>query len=706
MTTPDNLPPQNEELNPNLVILSTPELPPRPESIVYADGAIFVSRDPTASAEEQNRLNQDALLRIEDRGVYGVFGGVEGSDGVACVASKAVEDYLSVSPAPKSTREAYARMSDAMFKAREAVYAEGPEKKTTGTIIQAYEDEASGSSFVTIGHAGDARAYILRAKDGKLEQLTEDQGDTVGGTIGGVDYGAEYVLSNAIGGQDPRGRNRPGRRDQIIAVPVKKGDRIMLCTDGVTGSNALSDEELKTTITAGSPRDAAISLAHASIGKDGAERPADDKAAFVLEIGSPKETKVSLSVPEASISPTGLVSGYLGRLGTGASTTMHMNGQHFGSMKGQLFDPERRVVKGFPDSREGKAGYGANSLQSVLDRVRRPGETSQVIDALIEAAETEQSEIGYAANGTSIRDELVAEVTKLVASHNKLLQRDPNQMNGNIYDLDALLRSFKPLNKDLVTPTEWEKATAFYRAKGPGELAAFQIKMTNNFMRGVEALRSDPRLTGDSHVQKILSLVSGLRGALGAHAPWDGVSAKGGPGANLATNRMLAIMNGEEAALLQGNKHKPTITTAQMGLIERLAKEYKNVTDPGGKKSANPDYINAKGVNPARIMLAYELLDIDGISQVLGTKIDPDTMRFGPYKGQHTIRWARKRQEFRENVYRTEVLPRMNLLGMNRDTLIAVLKDDVGTQTLMDLISNAASGPLRNKLLVQRPPTP
>jgi protein phosphatase len=81
-------------------------------------------------------------------------------------------------------------------------------------------------------HVGDSRAYLLRR--GRLEQVTRDH--TLAQTM--VDAGwlnaeeartsrMRSVLTNAIGGQ-------PGVRAEIHQLRLADGDRVLLCTDGLT----------------------------------------------------------------------------------------------------------------------------------------------------------------------------------------------------------------------------------------------------------------------------------------------------------------------------------------------------------------------------------------------------------------------------------------------------------------------------------------
>jgi protein phosphatase len=91
-----------------------------------------------------------------------------------------------------------------------------------------------------IVHVGDSRAYLLRGDH--LEQLTQDH--TVAqelvqrGVIGPAEaktHRLRHVLTNVVGG-------RRGVEGEIVKLRLADGDRILLCTDGLTG--AVPDERI------------------------------------------------------------------------------------------------------------------------------------------------------------------------------------------------------------------------------------------------------------------------------------------------------------------------------------------------------------------------------------------------------------------------------------------------------------------------------
>jgi protein phosphatase len=94
---------------------------------------------------------------------------------------------------------------------------------------------------LSIVHVGDSRAYWFR--DGRMEQLTRDH--TIAQML--VDEGVirpdeakshrfSHVLTNALGG------SRLGVKGEIHRLGLANGDRVLLCTDGLT--DVVSDEQI------------------------------------------------------------------------------------------------------------------------------------------------------------------------------------------------------------------------------------------------------------------------------------------------------------------------------------------------------------------------------------------------------------------------------------------------------------------------------
>lgn len=93
--------------------------------------------------------------------------------------------------------------------------ADDPGKEGMGTtLVVAHVDEEE--RLLTLANVGDSRAYLLR--DGKARQLTTD--DSWSGIFG-------RTLTQAVGASE-------AVEPEVIEVELEPGDRILLCTDGLT----------------------------------------------------------------------------------------------------------------------------------------------------------------------------------------------------------------------------------------------------------------------------------------------------------------------------------------------------------------------------------------------------------------------------------------------------------------------------------------
>jgi PPM family protein phosphatase len=118
-----------------------------------------------------------------------------------------------------------------------------------------------------IAEVGDSRGYILR--NGRLRQVTRDQSMVQMLVDQGVMTSEEArkapgknVILQAVG-------LNPDVRVAIGRLELRRGDRLMLCSDGVT--NQIKDEELREILTKSEPREACetmIALANERGGDD------------------------------------------------------------------------------------------------------------------------------------------------------------------------------------------------------------------------------------------------------------------------------------------------------------------------------------------------------------------------------------------------------------------------------------------------------
>jgi protein phosphatase len=142
--------------------------------------------------------------------------GPEGAVNVAAVVEEAV-------------REACAAVFDT---ARERPELTGMGSTVTAMLV--YGDKA------WFGHVGDSRAYLIR--DGVIHQVTEDHSlvqEQVAAGLITAEQAKVSVMRNII--TRSIGFERDVKVD-VGAVPLKRGDQFVLCSDGLTGH--VDDEEI------------------------------------------------------------------------------------------------------------------------------------------------------------------------------------------------------------------------------------------------------------------------------------------------------------------------------------------------------------------------------------------------------------------------------------------------------------------------------
>ncbi len=138
---------------------------------------------------------------------------------------------------------------------------------------------------LVIGHVGDSRAYLLRG--GNLMQLTTDhtlaQALIDAGVAGRDDPAARsmrHVLTAALGSLEE------GAEAQVQSLKLSRGDRLLLCTDGLT--DMVDDQTITKVLEGGDPSQKAcqklIDLALAAGGLDNvtvvvAQFKSDDRSA-------------------------------------------------------------------------------------------------------------------------------------------------------------------------------------------------------------------------------------------------------------------------------------------------------------------------------------------------------------------------------------------------------------------------------------------
>lgn len=157
---------------------------------------------------------------------------------------------------------------DRVAAANEAVLAAvtaDPALSGMGTTMTLAIFDANG--VMHLGHVGDSRAYLLR--DGELRQVTTDH-TLVAELVAMGRLTPEAALNHPRRHMVTRALGTPDVEVDAIELTVLAGDRVLLCSDGLTGM--VRDAEIARIITEfKSPEAAAWSLVEAANAAGGAD---------------------------------------------------------------------------------------------------------------------------------------------------------------------------------------------------------------------------------------------------------------------------------------------------------------------------------------------------------------------------------------------------------------------------------------------------
>ncbi len=219
-----------------------------------------------ASGKTLEAVGTDYSIDIQERGVLLALSDGMGGAQAGEVASALVLDSLQQAMARDARGAIHEQLESAVQRANRNVFEEAKSENRHGmgatlTALFVRGDEAY------IAEVGDSRAYLLRK--GRLRQITRDQSLVqmlVDKGVMSVEEArtspSKNVILQAMG----------LRRDVRVAIArlrLRRGDRFVLCSDGV--SNPVSDPELQQIVTQSDPRAACetmIALANERGGED------------------------------------------------------------------------------------------------------------------------------------------------------------------------------------------------------------------------------------------------------------------------------------------------------------------------------------------------------------------------------------------------------------------------------------------------------
>lgn len=197
--------------------------------------AMRVEKTSLARSPETRYSDDDSYLMIVADGM----GGAAAGERASALAVQSVEGFL------LNTMEWFLHLSNGDENRLVAELRKGLKQADRALLDEAAEDrrlEGMGTTLTMaysintdlyIVHAGDTRAYLFR--DGQLEQITHDhtlvQLLVTAGMIDADEartHSKRNVVTNVLGGPNA------GVHAEIHKLPLSNGDRLLLCSDGLT----------------------------------------------------------------------------------------------------------------------------------------------------------------------------------------------------------------------------------------------------------------------------------------------------------------------------------------------------------------------------------------------------------------------------------------------------------------------------------------
>jgi protein phosphatase len=198
--------------------------------------------------------NEDAFL-IEPP-LYAV------ADGMGGARAGEVASQLALQTVAELQRSGGAALEDEVVAANKVVYARANEEERFAGMGTTLTAALASPGAVHLAHVGDSRAYLLRA--GTLRQLTRDhtlvdrmvQAGEITRDEADV-HPHRNVLLRALG-------TEPSVEVESLDVGLLEGDRVLLCSDGLT--TMVTEDQIAAILeaTTGNPQDAADRLVRAA----------------------------------------------------------------------------------------------------------------------------------------------------------------------------------------------------------------------------------------------------------------------------------------------------------------------------------------------------------------------------------------------------------------------------------------------------------
>jgi serine/threonine protein phosphatase PrpC len=224
--------------------------------------------------------NEDCFLAEPDLGLYMVLDGMGGHNAGDVASARAREVIGAAVRAQRGRMPARALLEEAVRAASAAVHAEAQrDRELAGMGTTVVACLMTGERRALIAHVGDSRAYLVRR--GRMRLCTRDHTVVAELLARGALAASEAavhpyksVLSRNLGG-------RPDARVDLEEVQLDPGDRILLCSDGLSGY--ASHEAMEQVLAGAEDADhAAVELVELALRGGGG----DNVTALVVELAA------------------------------------------------------------------------------------------------------------------------------------------------------------------------------------------------------------------------------------------------------------------------------------------------------------------------------------------------------------------------------------------------------------------------------------
>ncbi|MBR3220290.1 protein phosphatase 2C domain-containing protein [Candidatus Saccharibacteria bacterium] len=239
------------------------------EHVIKAVGSAEVSKAQVLQGLNSEHLeddgtSQDTALKMPEQGIFGVFDGVGGAANGRLASSTAAAEVrrLGETSEVRNSLDLCGMLDSASRAINNAMATDEEKGASTGTLIKIAETD--GHKTLMWASVGDSRLYVVSGRN-QVRQVTKDEIRDDGRTI-----------TNALGGGLPGERAR-----QAGTVILNSGDRVVLCTDGITGdegADIMSAGELSAVVSrVPTAEQAAEDLVRQA-------RKRDDRTAIVIQV--------------------------------------------------------------------------------------------------------------------------------------------------------------------------------------------------------------------------------------------------------------------------------------------------------------------------------------------------------------------------------------------------------------------------------------